>query len=358
MTRIKNWALSLAIYFFLLGLVELAGRYYIKVQEKQKISSNLTENLMSIHEPLVGFGLKKNIKLDMGTWALETNGLGLREKTPLPIEKPEGEIRIFVIGGSTVFGWGVNDSKTIPAELQSLFDSRATPGKKIRVINAGIPWYNSSQELAFTLYRLLPLSPDAIWAFDGLNDAAQAIAPDWTPDYLGYLDFASSLLFGKREANRWWENVLQFSHTLTYFRAKMKAREETKTGVFHPEASEQYLRYHELLASVLEKKKIPYQTFLQPVLALDKPASSFEIGHNGTSMRDKAFRETFIQQYQHLEVSLQRASQFSNHSLRKIFSGYIDDIYLDGLHYNADGNRIIAKKIFELVANDMPYLFL
>src|SRR5262245_36540426 len=54
--------------------------------------------------------------------AITINGLGLRTAAPTP--KAPGEWRIAMTGGSTVFGWGVFDADTIPAQLAEVLRRR------------------------------------------------------------------------------------------------------------------------------------------------------------------------------------------------------------------------------------------
>lgn len=85
-------------------------------------------------------------------------------------EKPADVYRIFVVGGSTVFGVGsTSDSTTIPGYLQKLFDS-SNLGIKIEVINAGIPKAYSYTETNYIRNNLLDYEPDLFIIYDGWND--------------------------------------------------------------------------------------------------------------------------------------------------------------------------------------------
>ena len=84
----------------------------------------------------------------MGYWRVKTNRLGFREDTELPVEKPKDEFRVFIVGGSTVFGWGTEAKESIPQFVQQKI-SEKLPHKNIRVINAGVPWYASWHEILF-----------------------------------------------------------------------------------------------------------------------------------------------------------------------------------------------------------------
>ena len=88
------------------------------------------------------------------------NSIGLRapEITLVP-ERP----RVIVIGGSAAFGLGVEGRDTLSSAL----------GRELaeaEVLNAGVIGYQSSQELALVVYKLLDLKPSLILAFSGWND--------------------------------------------------------------------------------------------------------------------------------------------------------------------------------------------
>ena len=81
-------------------------------------------------------------------------------------------IRIFVVGGSVVFGTSsTSDNHTIPGYLQQYFDMESN--LNVEVINAGIPYADSFRELYVVENKLLEFDPDLIIVFDGWIDAAQ-----------------------------------------------------------------------------------------------------------------------------------------------------------------------------------------
>ncbi|MGE0708593.1 MAG: hypothetical protein AB7N76_22800 [Planctomycetota bacterium] len=104
-----------------------------------------------------------------------TTEAGGRRGPDLP-RKPPGELRVLLLGGSTVLGDGSRDAQT-PAEcLQRLLDAelaaRPRPGiARARVINGGQGWYVTTQELVYLVTELALLEPDVILCVDGYNDA-------------------------------------------------------------------------------------------------------------------------------------------------------------------------------------------
>jgi hypothetical protein len=104
---------------------------------------------------------------------------------PLPLKPGQLEFSIWAFGGSTMFGWGMPDSETIPSHLQKLLAS-AWPDRHVQVINFGHPYYFSSLELAYfsSLVRT-ENKPDIALFLDGLNDntyLVQGLENPWFSD--------------------------------------------------------------------------------------------------------------------------------------------------------------------------------
>ncbi len=64
---------------------------------------------------------------------VRTNSLGMRHRREIPMEKPLGERRIFLIGDSMIFGSTLQRRDTVPAKLQRLLNPEGM--RKYRVIN-------------------------------------------------------------------------------------------------------------------------------------------------------------------------------------------------------------------------------
>ena len=98
------------------------------------------------------------------------NGQQLREDHEIPLEKPDGEVRILFLGDSCTFGAGVEVDETFPAFVERYL-AEAVPGTRFECINAGVPGYS-----LFQGWRLLETvgfayEPDVIVLSFGSNDA-------------------------------------------------------------------------------------------------------------------------------------------------------------------------------------------
>jgi lysophospholipase L1-like esterase len=98
---------------------------------------------------------------------VRTNELGLRNA---PIAEKGKKFRILCLGGSTTWGFGVEDDQTWPVKLQGILNSEAQP---VEVINAGVTGYVAPICLRYLETRGLALKPDLVLAMVGQNDQSR-----------------------------------------------------------------------------------------------------------------------------------------------------------------------------------------
>ena len=109
--------------------------------------------------------------------SMTINSLGFRGSEFSEI-KPSNTYRIFMVGGSTMFGAGAtSDETTIPGYLQQFLDEYNL-GFNLEVINAGIQGADSNAEFNLMEKKLLAFSPDLILVYDGWNDLRASNTPD------------------------------------------------------------------------------------------------------------------------------------------------------------------------------------
>jgi lysophospholipase L1-like esterase len=76
-------------------------------------------------------------------------------------EKPPGTFRIFCMGDSSAFGFGVKINETYSYYLADLLKD-AAPDKRVEVINAGVPGYTSEQGIYFLTDVVSKYEPDLV----------------------------------------------------------------------------------------------------------------------------------------------------------------------------------------------------
>jgi len=110
-------------------------------------------------------------KAGQRTRFMNVNAQGFRGRD-WTLEKPEGALRVVLLGGSTAFGFGATDDDAVhTAVLERLL--RAAPqlaGRTVEVWNAGVVGYDSTQEMILLSTRVLDYRPDVVVLFDAYND--------------------------------------------------------------------------------------------------------------------------------------------------------------------------------------------
>ncbi|MDQ7781531.1 MAG: discoidin domain-containing protein [Desulfomonilaceae bacterium] len=205
----------MCLYIGFLAAVVLAAlaaiEYYAKLQVKQSplgrayedrdldLARRSTQKVAPQYgyEPTPGFAAVRNTRL--GNAYEYINEQSFKDFDDVPLEKPEDEYRVFVTGGSVVFGRGpvppadeicdyyeVTYRWTIPHIMEQLMNAdpdirKKIKGKTIRVINAGVAGYVYQNNLMRYLAKLRLYSPDLIVALDGANEVHTVARPlkDW-----------------------------------------------------------------------------------------------------------------------------------------------------------------------------------
>jgi len=106
---------------------------------------------------------------NQSTESITINSLGFRGPEFSEMKSPD-TYRIFMVGGSTMFGAGAtSDETTIPGYLQNLLNEKDFEFN-IEVINSGIQGADSNSELKLIKQKLVHYHPDLVIVYDGWND--------------------------------------------------------------------------------------------------------------------------------------------------------------------------------------------
>ena len=227
------------------------------------------------------------------------NNLGFRGEEFSP-EKPDDIYRIFMVGGSTMFGHGAtSDQTTIPGVVQKSFENY-TDEFKIEVINAGIQGADSYAETKIIENKLINYSPDMVVVYDGWNDlrgnnTAESLHANW------------NLMCGLGQENDF--DVIIALQPIAGFGNKKLTEQET-------EYSTSGTNYNgvPLINSLSE-----YEKYTSNLLDLDDCTSSI--------------------------------------NLRTIFDSEISPIYWDQGHVSDNGNNIVAQALYDEILEFLPKEF-
>ena len=271
---------------------------------------------------------------------INVNSFGFRG-SEIDKNKADDVFRIFVIGGSTTFGYGAtSDETTIPGFLQEKFKS-VELDLEIEVINAGSPSATSYDEIKYAEKIIQELEPDLFIVYDGWNDAAHKIR--------------SQII--EEENNNEIGEEFKFSN-FPFYRTPFVIKEI----FFFDPASEGLMLVDETKNE--EKAKIWVNRWSE----ICKLGNSHEVstlitiqpmlgsGNKSLSVDEEKLASMFSEKHNLLPI-LEIMSNSLNElktdcagtaDLRDSFDGIEKPIFYDVGHTNDLGNNIIADKLFEL----------
>ena len=159
-------------------------------------------------------------------YPVRINSLGYRGDE-LPIDKPKGELRIFMTGDSFIYGDFVSNEETFPAQLES--NLRRTCSN-VRVINAGLRGGSIIGQAAL-IERGLQMDPDLVILNFFENDIEDMANPLWdgiARNRIAKSQFPLSILYPMLRYTSLWELALKVRSTL---RSQSAVRQVTTLDV-------------------------------------------------------------------------------------------------------------------------------
>jgi hypothetical protein len=158
---VKRLLANLGLLVAGLGVALLLGEALVRLTVDVPVTPQ-----MFLTDPLTDFRLKPNVHERLSwpggvSFSWTTNSRGYRATPELVVPKPPSTKRVLLLGDSFTFGQGVNDSQTFAAEAQRRL-RELCPGRALEIVNAGVPGFSTSQELALLEGEGLALDPDIV----------------------------------------------------------------------------------------------------------------------------------------------------------------------------------------------------
>lgn len=142
---------------------------------------------------------------------MRTNSRGFRGPEFTEAKAP-GTFRVLFFGDSCVYGFGIEEKRSIPRRVETLL-REALPGRVVECINLAVPGYTSFQGVRLVRRWIPRLAPDAVVIGYGFNDST---VRNWTEAQV-----QASLAAAYRGAGKWVE-FLSFSPLFTLIRNKYR----------------------------------------------------------------------------------------------------------------------------------------
>ena len=284
----------------------------------------------------------------------------------------EGALKVWVFGGSTVWGEGAPDDETIPSHLAGLMNAW---GVDTAVKNLGERGYVSTQEVVF-LYRELQAGrrPDVVVFYDGINDAAAASNwPEAPGSHVSLHRIRDRFQFGEVPSER----RREFVRSLGIYKAsrivldRLEARERTARlrqdaadidivprfldanfRFLGGQAVDVWLANRELVTALGDEFGFTSLFVLQPSLWTDgKPLHVSERRILAEHLERRAMTHIMATRAEMSSIlgELRRFGTLPSdvHDLGDVFSAVEKPVYIDYVHTAGLGYRIVAEALFE-----------
>lgn len=271
--------------------------------------------------------------------------------------KSKDEIRIFMLGGSTVEYGNPPLPELVEQELRRRgFDS-------VRVLNYGVISQNSSQELAHLVFHVLDSEPDIVVLYSGGNDIMDPLLYDPRPGYpFNFLAYENNVLFKDSREYPWLalmaygsemfrhlrrdyflEKFGQFSFWRTHANYGSDAWSENIAGIYAGNLAK--------AGRICRAYDVEYIAFFQPVIFYKRVLVSDTeknilkgwpsveanlVGHYIPDVRDRILNNIQEEQKRHV---------FEFHDLSGIFYDSENAVFRDYIHVDDEANQKIALAI-------------
>jgi lysophospholipase L1-like esterase len=277
--------------------------------------------------------------------------------------KPPGVFRVILLGGSTMHGWGVNDSQTIDAYMRAEL-RRIRPDLRVEVVNLAFDGYDSYQLFERLHSDGIPMAPDIVIVHEGINDVRNARfagLQDRDPRTLLWAGELSRLRAERlRGAPRCWDRIRHRSYLarlVGYFRETWRVRGEARARPresAHPEAADYFERNLHRIANLAGAHGAAL-LFSSPPSSLRghyEPAAmlgrSYFVVDNATT---QAYRDTLAARMRAVAAQLRHDGRRVDYVARPDVPF---DEFLDDAHLTPSGNRRVALELVHAILPALP----
>ena len=365
--------------------------------------------LMAVRNPLMSYNLLPEQK--SAFWAI--NPQGFRDDEPVSPEKAEGEVRIFVLGGSAAFGQLNSSNRTTFSEqLEKLLNDRVAaqrssstrfqpavlpyradqvddalalppriPERTYRVINAAVPGYTSGNELAMLMQQVVRYQPDMLIV---LNSYADLLLPSTQPG--AEIPGLDALIQGEREnpvnqigesIGNWFKNLYLVRVVDRYVLQAQQPTEELaiSLNVMVPETNQtidqllaanseelqqRVSRYRSHIAQIVQwgsgtKKRVFIG--LQPEITsraddVITPEESAILSKLGSSYSERV-KNGYSEVTKAAETVAKTTANARVLNLYDLYATYEGQAFLSPTSLTDEANKVLASRFFEAIVQQM-----
>lgn len=271
-------------------------------------------------------------------------------------EKPAGEVRVLVLGGSVAYGTGASSRAACwDRRLEAMLAARRGPGDRrtFRVVNRARPSYNTTQAFVSLSLEGLGDQPDAVVFLDGFNDLAVPVllggAPG-DPYYLVEMRAQMGLQPGWRRLLRDIHGSVRLVQAgAALFRDPKRFDVRLLTEAGRAEVRRIAGRNLALMADLLRARGIPGLLVAEPFASQKTPLSPEEAAH----LADLEWAAAFAREYPpHAQALLGtgRAEGWTVLDATGLFRGVAGRRFFDTLHLVDEGQEEMAGAVADALA--------
>lgn len=258
--------------------------------------------------------------------------------------KNDNSLKIFVFGGSTIWGNGARDNHTIPSFISKKFCERNI---SVDVTNFGTYAYVNSQEMIRLILELRKENlPDYVIFYDGFNE----VASTYENNEAGLpvdTEHRKVEFNGRRKFNLITPIIFNtnfgriMNQVLNIFPEEDK---EIQINKLSEETINLYRENIKIIETLSENYNFTAFYFWQPNLLTKKHPSDNEKEIIGKE--DIVLKELYIKTYDKIKT-IEIPSNY--HNLDNVLDDNYESIYLDMGHISEKGNEIVAESIVNIL---------
>ena len=249
--------------------------------------------------------------------------------------KPPNTVRILSLGDSRTFGWGLTDDETYSRQLQSLLQRHMASGKRVEVINAGVNAWSYPQIWVYFRDIGLKYQPDIV-VLAGANlwtQFSEANSPKFVSQFMWRVRLKNFL---RRFAIYDYVVEVKLRKYYGQYRAMFIPVNPDQDALFK---AEQQKHPYALFQSAIEDVcQLAQTNGVKPVLLYLPDAT--ELDATNTPILD-VMRET----HEKLGVPLVNMVPDVKPQGKTLY------LNADTVHFNAGGNDLIGRRLFETATN-------
>ncbi|AFZ44260.1 hypothetical protein PCC7418_2098 [Halothece sp. PCC 7418] len=383
----------------------LSQAYQLKFLTNNQPIEGLPEGgLLKVERhPIAGYQLLPNQESQF--WQI--NEQGWRETVSIPQNKPSDEIRVFILGGASAFGYRNNSNQdTIAQKLEQRLNQRVeqqrtapnqyqpqvlpfyepdrirllekTPRLRegnYQVINAAVPGYASGNQLAQLALKILAYDPDLIIVMGGYKDLMLSSDKSFAeiPLIETYLSNAPKHFraYLRKPLNHWGQNSDLVQLATAYMETPAVPTTKNTLVLNHNPTQPLASYLPQQPSELVERVKRYRQNNLQmvrltagagvPLISAVQPEITGRNLDNLPRQEQEIINELgkeYIQEVQNAYTELRRANAqleqiFPNNvasvNLYPIYSDFPNQAFVNPIHLTSEANTVAAEHLYERI---------